>query len=696
LARPSGALPAWRDRIGPTARLRQRPSRPKPSSRPATRTTRRPTQRASRGAGIRSSSARLNRARTGRARALVALIGVLLVAGACATPIGISLTDPQEIHRLVTLSALNGDEPSGPTAQTLHRLGLGERFQKDPVGAIAALRGDGTGLGPDRLFALAELCFLYAEQTNRPDYYLASAVYAYAFLFRKDGAIDEPLDARTRLAADLYNFGLGLALTAPSAAAPSDDRPTAPGQTAAEAAASEIVLTERTLALPFGSLELRADKTDFTWGGLRMERFVSVGEFKIRGLRNRYRQPGIGVPLAAEVSQEGTGREAEIARQYIPKRVKVPTTAFVRLDNVMQAIADGQLRGQLELYPADEAATVEVEGRKLPLELEPSAVLAYALEGAPVWDTEYGFFLKPESRGSGMNLAMLHPYRQGRIPVVLIHGTASSPARWADMVNELTNDPVLRGHIQFWFFTYSTSNPILQSAAELRRALLEVVKQLDPDELDPALHRMVLIGHSQGGMLARLMVTDSGNRFWDRVSHVPFSEVKGPPESLAFVRDLIFFKPVPYVKRVVFIATPHRGSFRVSSIVLDLVRRIVTLPVRTVKTVNELATLNPDIAEAREAVKEMPTAIENMRPGNRFVRTYSASPIAPGVIAHSIIAVLGEGPVTGKTDGVVAYESAHLDGVASEKIVRAPHSCQGEPDTILEVRRILREHVANR
>ena len=596
----------------------------------------------------------------------------------------------------MTRSVLNGSEPSGPTAQTLHRLGLADRFEKDPVGVLAGLRGDGTGLGPDRLFALAELSFLYAAQEHRQDYYLASAVYAYAFLFRKDGAIDEPLDARTRLAADLYNFGLGLALAAPSAPVPGEIRPTLPGRTAAEAKAIEVVLTDRTLALPFGSLELRSDKADFMWGALRMSRFVSVGEFKVRGLRNRYRQPGVGVPLAAEVSQDGAGREAEIARKYIPKRIKVPVTAFVRLENVMQAIADGQVRAQLELYPSDEAATVEVEGRKLPLELEPSAVLAYGLEGAPVWDTEYGFFLRPGSRTAGVNLYMLHPYRQGRIPIVLIHGTASSPARWADMVNELMNDLILRGRIQFWLFTYSTSNPILESASELRRTLLQVVKDLDPDELDPALRRMVLIGHSQGGMLSRLMVTDSGNRFWGNVSDVPFSEVRGPPEALAFVRDAMFFKPVPYVKRVVFIATPHRGSFRVGSIVPDLVRRIVTLPVTTVRNLNVLAAENPELAAAREAVKDMPTAVENMRPGNRFVRTYSASPIAPGVTAHSIVAVLGEGPVTGKTDGVVAYESAHLDGVASEKVVRSPHSCQGEPDTILEVRRILREHIAGR
>ena len=589
---------------------------------------------------------------------------------------------------------LTNGEPSAATEQFLHRLGLAERFDKDPVGTLEQLRGQGTGLSRDRLFALAELSFIYAQHENRQDHYLASAVYAYAFLFRKDGAVDDPLDSRTRLAADLYNFGLGLALAATPTPAEANDGPANPGRTAAEAEATEVILTDRTLSLPFGLLELRGNASEFVWGGLRMSRFISVGEFSIRGLRNRYRQPGIGAALAAEVSQDGSGPEADIARKYIPKRVKVPVTVFVRLEDVSEGIASGQLRGRLELYPSDEALTAEVEGRKLPLEQEFSAVLAYALEGAPVWDTEYGFFLSPGSRRSGTNLAMLHPYRAGRIPVVLVHGTASSPARWADMINELQNDPLLSGRIQFWLFTYSTSNPILLSASELRTALLDIVKQLDPDGRDPALHRMVVIGHSQGGMLTRLMVTDSGNRFWDNVSKKPFSEIKGPPEALALFRNGMFFQPVPSVSRAVFIATPHRGSFRVSSLVLDLVRRVVTLPVTLATSVNELAAQNPDLDSARDAVKGLPTAVDNMRPGNRFVRTLSASAIAPGVTAHSIIAVLGEGPVSGKTDGVVAYESAHLDGVESEKIVRSPHSCQAEPDTILEVRRILLEHLA--
>jgi len=278
---------------------------------------------------------------------------------------------------------------------------------------------------------------------------------------------------------------------------------------------------------------------------------------------------------------------------------------------------------------------------------------------------------------------------------VFIHGTASSPARWGEMLNELWNDPPLRNRLQFWFFQYSTSNPILLSAADLRRSLQEMVAEVDPEGRDPALRQMVLIGHSQGGLLAQLMVSSSGTRFWDNLTKVPFSEIKGSSETRDLLQRTFFFEPLPFVSRAVFIATPHGGSFRVSSLVRNVVRQIVTLPVKVVKDVQDVAQDNPD-AVSLKALGGVPTAVDNMLPGSRFVESLAACPLAPGVTTHSIVAVLGSGPVTGKTDGVVAYESAHFDRAATEKIVRSDHSTQGHPETILEVRRILREHVGGR
>jgi len=103
-----------------------------------------------------------------------------------------------------------------------------------------------------------------------------------------------------------------------------------------------------------------------------------------------------------------------------------------------------------------------------------------------------------------------------------------------------------------------------------------------------------------------------------------------------------------------------------------------------------------DLATSRGISTTGTSSTPAMRSGSPFVQALSMSPIADGVIAHSIIAVQGVGGPAGLNDGVVAYESAHLEGVASEKIVRSSHSTQSNPETILEIERILREHVESR
>jgi pimeloyl-ACP methyl ester carboxylesterase len=607
----------------------------------------------------------------------IAFVSLLLLVGACATPVGVVRLDTQEVYQGLTANVLSSAKPSDWSVQVLQRLNLFERFEQDPEAVLAALHKTiqqqlSEDQLQDRLFALSELSFFHAENSGQPAYYGASAVYAYAFLFPESGTPPDPLDPRRRLAADLYNLGLTKGLTQ------------GPNQ-------EEIVAENKTAPLPFGELKLEVNPQEFLWGGYRFKRFIPVGEFGVRGLRNRFRQAGIGAPLAAELAPDESGPGAEAARKRIPPRMKVPVTVFVRLTAPRRGVVDGKLVGKLELYPADGASSVRVGDREIPLELQPTAALAYMLEGAPVWDFEIaGFRFADEQKVLGDGLLMFHPYRPGRIPVVLVHGTASSPARWAEMINELTHDPVLRGRYQFWLFMYNTGQPILYSAYLMRHALSDIVADLDPKGQDPALKRMVLIGHSQGGLLAKLMAIRSGTRFWDAVSTVPFEEMEMPAETRELLREGMFFEPVPTVKRVIFVATPHRGSYRASGYLFQLVRRLIRLPGTLVTQLQGLLTSE---AFAGLGMSRLPTSVDNMSPNNPFIRTLGAIPIDPAIRANSIIAVLGEGPITGKTDGVVAYESAHIEGVESEKVVRSGHSTQGHPETIEEVRRILREHI---
>jgi pimeloyl-ACP methyl ester carboxylesterase len=605
----------------------------------------------------------------------IAFVSLLLLVAACATPVGVVRLDTQEVYRGLTSNVLSAGKPSDWSVQVLQRLDLFERFEQDPEAALAELHKTiqqqvTEDQLQDRLFALSELSFFRGEDSGRQEYYGASAVYAYAFLFPESGTPPDPLDPRRRLAADLYNLGLTRGLTGNQ---------------------GEMVIESKTASLPFGEVKIEVEPKEFLWGGYRFKRFIPVAEFEVRGLRNRFRQAGIGAPLAAELAPDQSGPAAEAARKRIPPRMKVPVTAFVRLTEPRRGVVDGKLAGKLELYPADEASSVRVGDRDIPLELRPTAALAYQLEGAPVWDFEIaGFRFADEQKVLGDGLFMLHPYRPGRIPVVLVHGTASSPARWAEMINELMQDPVLHGRIQIWLFMYNTGQPILYSAYLMRHALSDIVADLDPSGQDPALKRMVLIGHSQGGLLAKLMAINSGTRFWDALSTVPFKEVEMAAQTRDLLREAMFFEPVPTVKRVIFVATPHRGSYRASGYLFQLVRRLIRLPGTLVSQLQSLLTSE---AFAGLGMSRLPTSVDNMSPNNPFIRTLGAIPIDPAIRGNSIIAVLGEGPITGKTDGVVAYESAHIEGVESEKVVRSGHSTQGHPETIEEVRRILREHI---
>ena len=207
------------------------------------------------------------------------------------------------------------------------------------------------------------------------------------------------------------------------------------------------------------------------------------------------------------------------------------------------------------------------------------------------------------------------------------------------------------------------------------------------------MRRMVIMGHSQGGLLTKLMAISSGTRFWNNMSSQPFEQIEMAPETRELLREAAFFEPIRTLERVVFIATPHRGSFRATGWALDLIRRFMTLP-------GTLVSQFQDLLKAQQfahlGMSQLPTSVDNMSPGHPFLRALNDLPIGSRITAHSIIAVLGDGPITGKTDGVVAYESAHIDGVESEKIVRSGHSTQGHPETIEEVRRILREHLGGR
>src|SRR5262249_42175016 len=156
----------------------------------------------------------------------------------------------------------------------------------------------------------------------------------------------------------------------------------------------------------------------------------------------------------------------------------------------------------------------------------PTATLGLGLSETALWKQELSVFMGGANLvNKQTRLVSTRPYRHGLIPVVFVHGTGSSAVRWAELYNELDNDPRIHDKYQFWFFSYDSGAPIIYSASLLRDALEHAVAELDPEGDDPALRRMVVMGHSQGGLLTKMTVVESGDAFWHNISLRPFQEV---------------------------------------------------------------------------------------------------------------------------------------------------------------------------
>jgi len=602
------------------------------------------------------------------------LLALLVLAGGCASPVGVDRAHPREVYRELTRSVVSGPVPSAPTLELLTRLGLRDGFEEDPDATLAALRA---GLGgdddADRLYALSELHFRRAEDTDRADHALAAAVFAWAFLF--DRAPDEalqPFDPRVGVARNVYNIGLTRGLEGPD---------------------GEVLLESGSHALPFGSLAISVDPAQKVWAGRQLVRFLPATAVHVRGLANRYRQAGIGAPLSA-IRGDVVGREPPGAHRVAP-RLQVPVTAVLRLPDARAGIAEGAIAGDIEIFTRDERPVLEIAGRRVPLERETSSSLAYTLEGAPIWDFGVRGFRIGDFMTTGPveRLYFLRPFQPGRIPLVLVHGTFSSPATWAQVVNELDNDPIVSERYQIWLFIYNSGNPIAYSSGILAQSLRDVVHEVDPEETDPALRRMVVVGHSQGGLLTKALTVRSGDAFWRQVTERPFDDMDFEPDVREVARRSLFFEPVPGVARVVFMSTPHGGSYLSDFAPAAWASRIMKFPLTITRFTVDLASQSDD-AELRRRLARPPSSLDNMRAGNPFLETLRTLPIDPRIAAHSIIPVLGDGPLEKEGDGVVRYPSAHIEGVVSEKVVRGSgHSVQERPEGIRELRRILLEHL---
>ncbi len=408
--------------------------------------------------------------------------------------------------------------------------------------------------------------------------------------------------------------------------------------------------------------------------------FTPADQFDVHGtyVDKRVTRPGIGAPTVAVARN----LDPSAAGRLAPPRIFYGVTTIARFEG---------RRCVLAFEDPLAAETTRFQGRTVPMGANFTVPIAVMLAANDPKKMELARVLRPEKYAETARIIALQPYDPNRTVVLFVHGLMDSQATWTPMINTLRGDPEIRKRYQFWFYSYPSGYPYPYSASILRNELDGVEKKFHLKK------KMVVVGHSMGGCISRLLITDAGDKLWMNIFKKPPGEVQMSPESRKLLTDSLIFQHRPEIGRVVFVDAPLKGSELGSNWIGRISSSLVKAPA-TLLSAGDDVMKAVSFQSGELALKRIPNSVDTLAPNNRFVLAINTIPVRPGIPYHIIGGDRGKGGNKDKTkpmmsDGVVAYWSYYMDGAQSVKIVPSGHSAHQNPEAIEEVRRILKLNV---
>ncbi|MEL0618917.1 alpha/beta hydrolase [Psychrobacter proteolyticus] len=513
----------------------------------------------------------------------------------------------------------------------------------------------------------------------------------------------------------------------------------------------------------------------------------STYELRLSGLNSVSKRPGLGISLVASLDDRYTTTIRQLLVASLSGRLtnedkntddsepssRIYPTGHLLLtglikpdgDSVLDALSSRKL--DIHLYNPYQTESVNILNDDYPLAANFSAGYGLWLSENQLDGVGYLNLITRQPDAQLPKLFMLEPYDPDKRVLIMLHGLASSPATWVNLTNDILNDDKLRDNYQVWQIFYPTNLPILENRYQIQQLINSTYQQTDPNGQNRASRNSVIISHSMGAIIARMMLSDEN--LVDDLDKLNDKDILSSNEKQQIrnalktsfgedeLKERFELQALPQVDTAVFLSAPFRGTDYADRWFTRALRRIVYLPVGLVKTFTDnLATIatQGDLAQNPLGALYLQNGASQLSDKSSFIELTKDITMNERITYHSIIAnndaditkglaqtqpngakidlsqavednsgnktasvdvsdntetsQLPPEPLVAAvtvnddisqalterlSDGIVPYNSAHLDGAASETIINGGHSIQTNPQTILTLRRILHKQL---
>ncbi len=616
---------------------------------------------------------------------LVILTAISL--GACSTLVGIDSSSARDYHNQRRGDILSSGKISAYSREIGKTAGVDiDLCLPDPTTCQARLLDNSLVRAEAGLSTVSELWLSYAlardgkrRSSNNLEAitsaYLEAARFSYAYLFTlPESAATRAFEDRQTQVRDFYNYATERIASLLIEQQQADTNPPVSDQ----------------IQIGQWQLHINIKDIDLSSQDLTPIKAIAVSRLRFSGLRSGYQNDGIGAPFLININQELT--HTTQTPRYLVRSRYVPATVLIRFPKLPREELLTTRTAILEAYNPEAWDQVDIQNTSVPLSANYTAPYAYWLSNSHFGSLAGRALFSANSTLNSPEIHLLQPYDPNRRIVVLIHGLASSPEAWVNLANDILGDAELRRHYQIWQVFYPTSVPIAINTHDIRVALENALRQVDPKHNHPATQQITLIGHSMGGVISRLLLLDSGDRLWNALSVGNANDPKRQ-EHFRMVAPYLTLTAMDNVGCAVFLASPHRGTPYADNWIAHLSRRLLRLPTTVVSTITTIVTsIGDDAPEFIAQLRGNFTSIHSLSDNDPYLKAVADLPIKPGVEHFSIIGQIDSKiPLADSSDGIVPYRSAHLASARTETIINSGHSVQETTDAIIQLRRILRE-----